>query len=441
MKRKLTIIITLMAIALLSVEASAQKFVFNFTEYDFCISGSELGTSQHAKSVVTINKKTSKETGEDYSIVITSEALVPSIYDNVKLVDYIDADGLIEIVFAITGTHYLLVCLSPEEQFGAILELNPENTDDDVASYTNDIDDNAGQAAFLKEFNRLNDFVTANYEIDKNKAKNPDVIVTPVIPDSKKNGAKTETKPAATAAVGKTQKQSVSGLPSEIEAVPLAELKTKVLRESKGDVQTGLIYSDNYKGVNDPISVPDLIERPLGIPSIGWESLCGEKQVFETLVKQGIAFEGVYKHKFDKRYSPTTALLLKKALVLKPKVDFGTFSATWRSYSAIPQMHLNYDDKTGEAQGYPSFSYSFELADRPSGYSLDKKKGLKAIEKSFENFLAELRLVGFKVTKRKDYKGHYEFEKGAVSGEMYLRINNYMVENTEMVILIRRSSR
>lgn len=234
MKRKLTIIITLMAIALLSVEASAQKFVFNFTEYDFCISGSELGTSQHAKSVVTINKKTSKETGEDYSIVITSEALVPSIYDNVKLVDYIDADGLIEIVFAITGTHYLLVCLSLEEQYGAILELNPENTDDDVASYSNDIDDNAGQAAFLKEFDRLNDFVTANYEIDKNKSKTPDVIVTPVIPVSKK----TETKPIIPVATSGTS------YATKIRRLTLSQLLTHIADYGEFGLPIRTIYQN-----------------------------------------------------------------------------------------------------------------------------------------------------------------------------------------------------
>ena len=228
MKRTFTIIIALMAIALLSVTSSAQKFVFNFTEYNFVPSGSEFGTIQYAKSVISV----SKNKGEDYSIVITSDILIPRIFDNVKLVDYIDGDGVIEIVFALNDTHYLLISYMPKEQYGGALELDPENTDDDVASFMNDLDDSAGQAAFLKEFNRLKDYVTANYEIDKNKAKKTDV--RPFVPDSKK----TETKPIIPVVTSGTSRAS------KAMRLPLSRLLTHIADYGEFGAPIRTIYQD-----------------------------------------------------------------------------------------------------------------------------------------------------------------------------------------------------
>ena len=228
MKRTSAIIIALVAIALLSVTSSAQKFVFNFTEYNFVPSGSEFGEVHDAKSVISV----SKNKGDDYSVVITSDILIPRIFDNVKLVDYIDGDGVIEIVFALNDTHYLLISYMPKEQYGGALEMDPESTDDDVASFMNDIDDNAGQASFLKEFNRLKDYVFANYEIDKNKAKNQDVIPVGT------NPKKTEPKPVTSVAPSGTSRAS------KAMRLPLSQLLTHIADYGEFGASIRTIYQN-----------------------------------------------------------------------------------------------------------------------------------------------------------------------------------------------------
>ena len=179
MKKTFTIIIALMAIALSSVTSSAQKFVFNFSEYYFRPNVSELGTPRIAESHVTVNKKT----GEVYSIVITSDILTTRTFDNVKFVDCIEGDDGVKIVFALNGTHYLLISYMEEDQYGGALELDPENTEDNtvLSLFANDIEDNAAQSAFLREFKRLKDCVTANNKVVKTKVKNSDAKpITPV---------------------------------------------------------------------------------------------------------------------------------------------------------------------------------------------------------------------------------------------------------------------
>ena len=120
----------------------------------------------------------------------------------------------------------------PKEQYGGVLEMDPENTDDDVASFMNDIDDSVGQAAFLKEFNRLKDYVIANYEIDKNKAKNPDVI--PSVPNSKK----TEPKPVTSGATSGTSRATKAMY------LPLSKLITHIADYGEFGAPVRTIYQN-----------------------------------------------------------------------------------------------------------------------------------------------------------------------------------------------------
>ncbi len=360
--------------------------IYNFNEIEVLSSPTAL-----SKSVITIE---TSNAGESYSIKIKEDEKQVVIVDNLQHINYTNTDSIGRtMTFTNDNQHFFvfaktLFFATDNESFDNVFfRLNITENETDYIIYSSP-----------KSFFEYNSAYKLLEKIVKKEANISDI----------------------------EPKHTIAGLPYEIEAVPISELNNKLYREIRGTVESGIRFRHSYEGTEEPLSLIDLIYHPLGISSTDWKDIQGENIFFRTIVDLGIGFEGVYNHQFASGYPPATQFTMYKRTQLLPTVNIGKIETKWSTYEASVTI----------SHGYPSLSYKFSCnnSDIPFDDSKYKKEIAKAVKKSYDNFLNELRRNGFKI-KKSEYNGNgMDFSKDDVSGSIQLNFNKYTPQWSKLEI-------
>lgn len=344
-----------------------------------------------SKSVITIE---TSNAGESYSIKIKEDENQVVIVDNLQNINYTNTDSIGRtMTFTNDNQHFFCFCQGPffakDNEFfdNVFFKLNITENEADYIIYSSP-----------KSFFEYNSAYKLLKKIVKKEANISDI----------------------------EPKHTIAGLPYEIEAVPISELNNKLYREIRGTVESGIRFRHSYEGTEEPLSLIDLIYHPLGISSIDWKDIKSKYTFFRTIVDFGIGFEGVYNHRFASGYSPATQFTMYKRTQLLPTINIGKIETKWSTYEASVTI----------SHGYPSLSYKFSCnnSDIPFDDGKYKKEIAKAVKKSYDNFLDELRCNGFKI-KKSEYNGNgMDFSKDEISGSIQLNFNKYTPQWSELEI-------